>query len=310
MKSLRAKRFLLPLTAFAALGLAMPQANAQGFFDMLFGGQTRKHQPLRGEFPPPPPKRKAASGGGAHIASPTYNTYRADRLVRVDFSALTVPATTGATTQNIAFDASAAASASFGQALSGLDDYELLAESDVGKALIAYYSANPDFIWVTGSSPNDRAQQALRVLGEAASYGLTPDDYTVEVPSAASTSVDPEARTKELIRFEMALSARVLRYVHDAQDGRIDPNRISTGYYDFPAKPLDMQAVLGALAHTQEVRAYLESRHPQNPEYQALRVELEALEASAATVRGPMTPSSFWPAFFCAALMTGTSSGT
>ena len=39
--------------------------------------------------------------------------------------------------------------------------------------------------------------------------------------------------------------------------------------------------VLKTLAHTDEVQTYLESRHPQNPEYQALRVELEALKASA-----------------------------
>ncbi|RUT94957.1 murein L,D-transpeptidase, partial [Mesorhizobium sp. USDA-HM6] len=81
------------------------------------------------------------------------------------------------------------------------------------------------------------------------------------------------------VRFEMALSARVLRYAHDAQSGRVDPNRM-TGYYDFPAKPLDLEGVLKTLAHTQEVRTYLESRHPQNPEYQALRVELESLQAS------------------------------
>ena len=38
--------------------------------------------------------------------------------------------------------------------------------------------------------------------------------------------------------------------------------------------------MLKTLAHTDEVQTYLESRHPQNPEYQALRVELEALKAS------------------------------
>lgn len=281
MQSLSAKRFLVPLTAVAALGLGVPQAGAQGFFDMLFGGPVRKQQPMKGEFPPPPPKRKVASGGGARIASPTYSTYKADRLVKVDFSTLTEPATTGATTQNIAFDVSKPADASFSRSLSGLDDYELMAEADIGKALVAYYGANPGFIWVTGSDPNERAQQALRVLGDAASYGLTPSDYQVDVPASAPGSVDAEARARELIRFEMALSARVLRYLHDAQDGRIDPNRISTGYYDFPAKPLDLAGALGALAHTDDARAYLESHHPQNPEYRALRVELEALGASA-----------------------------
>ncbi|HUN12030.1 MAG TPA: L,D-transpeptidase family protein, partial [Rhabdaerophilum sp.] len=86
-------------------------------------------------------------------------------------------------------------------------------------------------------------------------------------------------RLRELVRFEMTLSAKALRYVRDAQGGRIDPNKIS-GYHDFPAKPFDAVAVLKTLAHTQEVRTYLESRHPQNAEYLALRGELETLEAS------------------------------
>ena len=51
------------------------------------------------------------------------------------------------------------------------------------------------------------------------------------------------ARLNELIRFEMTLSARVLRYVRDAQNGRVNPNLIS-GYHDFPVKPLDLAAAL------------------------------------------------------------------
>lgn len=248
---------------------------------MLFGGGIR-HNP-QGEFPPPPNPRKirpaAPDGegdGGVRISSPTYNTYRADKLVRVDFKSL-LPAPPSATAQDAAFVPSVTSTA-FRDAVAGLSDYELFAEPDIAKALIAYYSANPDFIWVSDNAPNSRAQDAVRVLGEAASYGLAPADYSVDVPATA-TSATPEERTKELVRFEMVLSARVLRYAHDAQSGRVDPNRM-TGYYDFPAKPLDLEGALKTLAHTQEVRTYLESRHPQNAEYQTLRVELEALEAS------------------------------
>ncbi|TIQ39987.1 MAG: murein L,D-transpeptidase [Mesorhizobium sp.] len=279
MKFLGNRQAVLLVAIAATLAVGMPQASAQGLFDMLFGGGIR-HSP-QGEFPPPPKSRKiqsgaSAGGGGVRISSPTYNTYRADKLVRVDFKSL-LPAPQPATAQDAAYVPSVTGSA-FRDALAGLSDYELFAEPDIAKALIAYYSANPDFIWVTGAAPNSRAQDAVRVLGGAASYGLTPADYSVDVP-AATTSAAPEERTKELARFEMALSARVLRYAHDAQSGRVDPNRI-TGYYDFPAKPLDLEGVLKTLAHTQEVRTYLESRHPQNPEYQALRVELESLEAS------------------------------
>ena len=90
---------------------------------------------------------------------------------------------------------------------------------------------------------------------------------------------DGAGELQNLIRFEMALSARALRYVHDAQGGRIDPNRIS-GYYDFAAKPLDMAGVLKTLSQAQDVRSLLEAYHPQNPEYKALRAELETLRAS------------------------------
>ncbi|MDF3216185.1 MULTISPECIES: L,D-transpeptidase family protein [Mesorhizobium] len=283
MKFLGNKATVMPLMAITAtLAFGVPQAGAQGLFDMLFGGGVR-HAP-KGEFPPPPPKNKPkpkVSGGGGgkvKISSPSYYTYKADRLVRVDFSALAAtPAP--ATPQDAAFVPSATGAA-FRDAVASLGDYELLAEPDIAKALIEYYSANPDFIWISGISLNSRAQDAVRVLGEASSYGLTPADYTVEVPAAGASSTDANAQLKELVRFEMALSARVLRYAHDAQNGRVDPNRM-TGYYDFPAKPLDLQGVLKTLAHTQQVRTYLESRHPQNAEYQALRVELEALQASA-----------------------------
>ncbi|MDG4890957.1 murein L,D-transpeptidase [Mesorhizobium sp. WSM4887] len=277
MKILGNKMAVMPIAIATALAFGQQPASAQGLFDMLFGGGIRHNS--QGEFPPPPKPRKVqpGTGGSVRISSPTYNTYRADKLVRVDFKSL-LPAPPPATAQDAAFVPSVTGSA-FRDALAGLSDYELFAEPDIAKALIAYYSANPDFIWVTGDAPNSRAQDAVRVLGGAASYGLTPADYSVDVPAAATNAALPEARTKELVRFEMALSARVLRYAHDAQSGRVYPNRM-TGYYDFPGKPLDLEGVLKTLAHTREVRTYLESRHPQNPEYQALRVELESLQAS------------------------------
>ncbi|RAZ88625.1 hypothetical protein DPM33_21775 [Mesorhizobium hawassense] len=278
MRILGNKKAVMPIAIAVTLAFGQQPAGAQGLFDMLFGGGIR-HNP-EGEFPPPPKPRKirpaGEGGGGVRISSPTYNTYRADKLIRIDFKSL-LPAPPSATAQDAAFVPSVTSTA-FRDAVAGLSDYELFAEPDIAKALIAYYSANPDFIWVSDNAPNGRAQDAVRVLGEAASYGLTPADYSVDVPAAA-TSATPEERTKELVRFEMALSVRVLRYAQDAQSGRVDPNRM-TGYYDFPAKPFDLEGALKTLAHTQEVRTYLESRHPQNAEYQALRVELEALEAS------------------------------
>ena len=245
MISFGKRTVMLPLAAAATLALGLPPANAQGFLDMLLGEAPAQSRPLKGDFPPPPAKKKSPPAAAARISSPTYNTYKSDALVRVDFSALKTAMPDIASVQpaeGIAETASfepAKTDASFKAAAAGLDGYELFAESGVAKALMAYYSANPDFIWVSGGEANDRAREVLRVLGDAASYGLSPADYAVSVPDAGETAGDAEARQKALIRFEMALSARVLRYARDAQNGRVEPNRIS-GYYDFPAKPLDL----------------------------------------------------------------------
>ena len=127
---------------------------------------------------------------------------------------------------------------------------------------------------------NERGRDAVRVLGEAASHGLSPADYAITIPSAGLSRRRRRSRKSELIRFEMALSARVLRYAHDAEGGRINPNKIS-GYHDFPAKPFDMVGALKVLSLATDARGWLEARHPNNAEYKALRVELEALNASA-----------------------------
>ena len=240
-------------------------------FDTLFGGPVR-YRPI----PEYDPYRQARGRANrpAKISAPSYYDYKAEPLVRVDFTALR---TLSAQPEKAGFAPQPAARTVVEMA-AGLDGFELLAETDIGKSLIAHYAANPQMIWVSGDAADARAEEAIRLLGEAEGYGLRPADYSVVVPSAGAAA-DPVTRDAELIRFEMALSARVLRYVKDAEAGRVDPNRIS-GYHEFPAKPVDFGSVLNTLAHTQEVRTYLESRHPQNPEYQALRIELEALRAS------------------------------
>lgn len=284
---------LLPLTVLAVtLALGTPQAGAQSLFEQIFGGGRSRGEPLggayrrddgsrpgyrsqgrRGDFPARAPRRNVVRTAPTKITGPSYYNYKADPLRRVDFTAL------AAIGQSASLDEVTVGTA-FRESVAGLVGYELFAEAAAAKAIVDYYSANPDFIWVTGNDVNDRAREVVRVLGEAGSHGLSPADYSISIPTGGLTVGDAATRNRDLIRFEMALSARVLRYVHDAEAGRIDPNRIS-GYHDFPAKQIDMVGVLKSLATTTDVRAWLEARHPQNAEYRALRVELEALNASA-----------------------------
>src|SRR5690606_40145323 len=59
------------------------------------------------------------------------------------------------------------------------------------------------------------------------------------------------------------------------------PNKLS-GFHDFARKKLDEKLVLEILATSDTPDRYLESLHPQNDAYAALKAELEKLRAEAA----------------------------
>nr|WP_246188658.1 L,D-transpeptidase family protein [Nitratireductor arenosus] len=253
--------------------MAPAPAEAQNIFQMLFGGGIKERRERDVRTQAPKPKQPKTRVKRVKISAPSYYTYRPDKLVKVSFAELLKAPRPASLEPSLD-------SGLFGEALGGLEDFDLRDYQDVAAALTAYYGDKRAFIWVSGFSANGRAAEAVRVLGEAADFALEPADYTVTMPAPGFSMDQMAARNTELIRFEMALSARVLRYVRDAWSGRVDPNLLS-GYHDFPKKPLELVKVLDRLAHTQDVRAYLESRHPQNEHFSALRVELEALRASA-----------------------------
>ena len=293
MKLFAGKALLLPLVLAGTLAVGLPQAEAQSLFEHLFGGGIRNQRMEDGGYrqrsgrddgryygnrqgyrpgrPQRPVARKPAAV--AKINAPSYYNYKAAALQRVDFAPL------AAIGQSASLDQATSGTA-FREAVAGLAGYELFAEPEIAKALVEFYSAKPDFIWITDNELNERARDAVRVLGEAASHGLSPADYAISIPSASLSPAGAAERKRELIRFEMALSARVLRYAHDAEGGRVNPNKIS-GYHDFPEKPFDMVGALKILSLATDARGWLEARHPDNAEYKALRVELEALNASA-----------------------------
>ncbi len=163
------------------------------------------------------------------------------------------------------------------EAIASLAGYELQAEKAIAEAVVAHYSAEPQFIWVSDDEPNRQARDVLAVLADAESHGLDPQDYAVGVPQSLE-GLSETGRLSALARFETTLSARVLRYMRDARLGRIDPNRIS-GYHDFEAEPFDAGAMLEELASTGDLEALLERQHPQNDFYRALRAELEMQRA-------------------------------
>ena len=263
---------MLALAAFLT-GTASPANAERNLFDILFGNRAPRQQAIQPQAGQPSrPSATVPQAPAPRISAPRAYNFEPDPLAKVDFAALTTA---------LAGKESDPASAPFVKALAGLSGFELQTEKKIAAAIVAYYSEHPDFIWVDQNGPNQRADEVLGVLGNAAEFGLIDTDYVVNVPvSAGASSGDPDERMKALMRFEMTLSAQTLRYARDARLGRLNPNKLS-GYHDFPAKRFDEATVLEVLAGTPSPAVYLESLHPQNEAYAALRKELKALRAEA-----------------------------
>ncbi len=213
------------------------------------------------------------------VKSPTYYTYRADpvRTIKLDgwLSPAVAPAGNGPVV-----DVSMAGSSAANDSPAPAPSFSLKALDDVASAIETYYAAQPKLLWVSDAGVNDKAKAVMDVLARAGTIGLDPADYAVAAPDLSAVT-DPVTREARLKQFEIRLSAAVLTYIADNIRGRVNPNNISE-YYDFKRKTVNLQAALKNIAASPDVAAYVSSRTPDGPEFQALVKELAALCATQA----------------------------
>ncbi|KQW28727.1 peptidoglycan-binding protein [Rhizobium sp. Root1240] len=260
------------LAATTALGAMPGEASATTLLDLLRGGPGRstreqakpnllEQQALGGlEMGDPEPLPK--------VSGPRYYTYKpeAQRAIRISPVAAT--------------GTEAAASVDVQDPRRFLSEVNVRATEDVAKTIEAYYAdRTKPLIWVEATGLSERGRQMIAALADAGAAGLAPEDYAVAVPS--DTVTDPDQRQRDLMGFEIGLSAKVVTYVQDTVRGRIDPNKIS-GYHDFKRKGVNLAPVLDMLRKSPDVAAYLRNRDPKSPQFVALRNELARLRAEDA----------------------------
>ncbi|MFZ1814166.1 MAG: L,D-transpeptidase family protein [Rhizobiaceae bacterium] len=231
------------------------------------------------------------------VSAPKYYTYRPAALVKVDLSRV-VPATvpsvepaaitiqapaTGEAGTTVSPDASPSAlpapdpaAEAWSAVGAELDQITVMAEPDIAKAVTEFYANRPQLLWTTADGqPNAWARSVLPVLGDAARVGLDPQEYRVELPVA-----DPQRPLNDAARFEIEMTARVVRYAMDAMGGRINPNKLS-GYHDFPENRTNATKVLERLIAGRLPAPTLAGFNPPSKEFKALVDELQALEKAA-----------------------------
>lgn len=295
MRIIKSAAIVALMSGCAIATMDVRPASAITLMDLIRGGKKRAaHEEIQPSKPEPgfdamlPQERKAAVNP-PRVSSPRYYTYKADALRKVATDRLVDPVVTGSVRS---YGLPPMLRVPLSNARQFLPDVDVRATADVAKAVESFYAGRTEFLWITGSGINAGAKAALAVLREAAKVGLDPVDYAVEVPAGEFDHGDMIAREKDLVRFEIAMSAAVLTYVQDTVRGRIDPNRIS-GYHDFKRKRVDLVAFLEQVAAGGDVASLVEGRNPKSPQFLALMRELERLRAETdATPRVEIAPGT------------------
>jgi murein L,D-transpeptidase YcbB/YkuD len=123
-------------------------------------------------------------------------------------------------------------------------------------------------LWISGGQPTRASQEARIYLGGVGADGLDPADYPV--PNFAGA--DPALRAEDDIR----LSSSLLAFARHASTGRVSFTRVSGSIF-YNLKFPEAEEVLGKLAVSTNIRAELDSYHPPQPGYKALKAKLAEL---------------------------------
>lgn len=269
---------LAALTCVISVGFTLPMTEPVraeervAFLDLLFNPQARRERARRLEQQQL--RERRAARPVIKISAPRVYTYKPDAIRRVDLSPLS-----RVELASIRPFASPLGISAFDESRRFLDGFGVRTVKEVGDALLEYYAANHDFVWVDGTAVNDKARAALAVMARADEVGLSPADYMLDLPPDGFDMTDMADRQRELMQFETRMSANALAYVLDATRGRIDPNRLS-GYHDFERKEVDLVAALGNLAATADAGVYLGGSNPGNRQFEILTETLAALRAA------------------------------
>lgn len=146
-------------------------------------------------------------------------------------------------------------------------------------------AAAPAALWLDPDGrPGASARDALQLLSESASDGLTPTDYGVD---------ELDRRAAELARagppplerqaaFEEDLDAAMQRFLHDLHFGRVDPRRLGFRLASPRGEGPDTAALLRAAVADRRLPQLVAERRPRLSQYGKLRDALARYRALAA----------------------------
>lgn len=298
------KMMLAALATVLALSTSLPTSSAYAASNLMELFQKKREQRQNAQPKAPVQPQVLAPAASAPAAVPQTPTapvkrvtvkgpqvydYKTDALVRIDFSKFDLQTT--AATAKVSLDPLTVgmprlsdhhgqkdiAALSFDQSMDYLKQVDVQAEKAIAAAVVDFYSTHQKMIWSADQKVLAKAKDVAALFASADEDGLDPEEYLVTIPADQFDPTHGDERLQKLTNFEIALSARALRYAMDAGEGRIVADRLS-GFHDLPRGRVNPNDVLKQLANAADPVAYLQSLHPQSKWYTALKAELATLD--------------------------------
>ena len=141
-------------------------------------------------------------------------------------------------------------------------------------ALVAFYGARSDPIWMTDMGFSSEAQAVIDEVLRSDDWGLSSADF--QLPSAGDLpdSVDDQALN------EIKLDLAILKYARHARGGKTNPIQLSKLYGMTPTLR-DPKTVLAEIADAPQPGRYLQGLHPKHVQFERLHQALLKARAEA-----------------------------
>jgi L,D-transpeptidase YcbB len=150
------------------------------------------------------------------------------------------------------------------------------ATADDLAALVGFYNARGEAVWMTDMGFSSEAQAAIDEILKADDWGLTNSAFNLPSAGDLPDSVDEQAIG------EIKLDLAILKYARYARGGRTDPDKLKN--VDMTPTFRDPKIVLAEIANAPEPDAYLQLLHPKHEQFQRLHQAL--LKARAESEAG------------------------
>jgi L,D-transpeptidase YcbB len=167
--------------------------------------------------------------------------------------------------------------------------------SDYEKHMQKFYeSYGYSLPWVRGMEPTAQAQQVITLLLQAEQKGLAAQDYDGPRWGDRLTKLKPAAPQPsegDALRFDVALTVCVMRYISDLHIGKVNPKHFDFGF-DVDAKKYDLpEFIKESVVDASDVAGVVAKVEPPYPGYQRAIQALHAYLEFAKEYGGDQLPA-------------------